>query len=40
MILAMAADGAFQVSFGPHAVKDIPNYTNSEPILQISEVKL
>ena len=33
----------FQTSFGPHApaiVGDIPNYTNSEPIIQISEVKL
>ncbi len=34
---------AFQSAFGPHAqaiVADIPNYTNSEPTLQISEVKL
>jgi len=34
---------AFQTSFGPHAqaiMEDIPNYTNSEPIVQISEVKL
>jgi uncharacterized protein (TIGR02118 family) len=33
----------FQTSFGPHTqaiVGDIPNYTNSEPIIQISEVKL
>lgn len=33
----------FQSSFGPHAriiVGDIPNYTNSQPIVQISEVKL
>jgi uncharacterized protein (TIGR02118 family) len=33
----------FQSSFGPHAkaiVGDIPNYTNSQPIIQISEVKL
>jgi uncharacterized protein (TIGR02118 family) len=33
----------FQMSFGPHAqaiVADIPNYTNSEPTIQISEVKL
>lgn len=33
----------FQASFGPHAqaiVGDIPNYTNSQPIIQISEVKL
>ncbi len=34
---------AFQTAFGPHAeaiMADIPNYTNSEPTLQISEVKL
>lgn len=34
---------AFQTSFGPHAqtiVGDVPNYTNSEPKIQISEVKL
>ena len=33
----------FQASFGPHASKivgDIPNYTNSQPIIQISDVKL
>jgi uncharacterized protein (TIGR02118 family) len=33
----------FQASFGPHAqaiMEDIPNYTNSEPIVQIGEVKL
>lgn len=33
----------FQASFGPHAqeiVGDIPNYTNSQPIIQISQVKL
>ena len=33
----------FQASFGPHAqtiVGDIPNYTNSQPVIQISEVKL
>jgi len=33
----------FQASFGPHAeaiVADIPKYTNSEPSVQISEVKL
>jgi len=32
---------AFQASFGPHSealVKDIPNYTNVEPDVQISEV--
>jgi uncharacterized protein (TIGR02118 family) len=34
---------AFQASFGPHAqaiMNDVPNYTNSEPMIQISEVKL
>ena len=34
---------AFQTSFGPRAqaiMEDIPNYTNSEPIVHISEVKL
>ncbi len=34
---------AFQTSFGPHAqaiMEDIPNYTNSVPIVEISEVKL
>lgn len=34
---------AFQSSFGPHAqeiMADIPRYTNAEPILQISDVKL
>ena len=34
---------AFQTSFGPQAqaiMEDIPNYTNSETIVQISEVKL
>lgn len=34
---------AFQTNFGPHAdaiMQDIPNYTNSEPIVQIGEVKL
>ena len=33
----------FQGSFGPHAqeiVGDIPNYTNTQPIIQISEVRL
>ncbi|SHG82035.1 EthD family reductase [Flagellimonas flava] len=32
---------AYQNSFGPHAqqiVGDIPNYTNTQPIIQISEV--
>jgi uncharacterized protein (TIGR02118 family) len=34
---------AFQTSFGPHAqeiMSDIPNYTNTQPVVQISEVKL
>jgi len=33
----------FQASFAPHAQEireDIPKYTNSEPLLQIGEVKL
>ena len=34
---------AFQTSFGAHAaeiVGDVPNYTNVQPIIQISDVKL
>jgi uncharacterized protein (TIGR02118 family) len=34
---------SFQASFAPHAqeiMEDIPKYTNSEPLLQIGEVKL
>jgi uncharacterized protein (TIGR02118 family) len=34
---------AFQAAFGPHAeaiMGDIPNYTDIEPIFQISEVKI
>ena len=34
---------AFQEAFGPHAqaiVGDIPNYTNTQPTIQVSEVKL
>jgi uncharacterized protein (TIGR02118 family) len=34
---------AFQESFGPHADKilaDIPNFTNSAPKIQISEIKM
>ena len=34
---------AFQTSFGVHAqeiMDDIPKYTNSEPLVQIGEVKL
>jgi uncharacterized protein (TIGR02118 family) len=34
---------AYQTSFAPHAkeiIEDIPKYTNSEPLIQIGEVKL
>ena len=34
---------SFQNSFGPNAaaiMADVPNYTNIEPIIQISEVKM
>jgi uncharacterized protein (TIGR02118 family) len=34
---------AFQQSFGPHAstiLADVPNYTNTQPQLQISEIML
>jgi uncharacterized protein (TIGR02118 family) len=34
---------AFQTGFGPHAAEilaDIPNYTNTRPIIQISEITL
>ena len=34
---------AFQTAFGPHAnaiLADIPNYTNTQPTLQISEIKM
>lgn len=34
---------AFQAAFGPHAeaiMGDIPNFTNVQPAIQISEVKL
>jgi len=34
---------AFQAAFAPHAqaiLADIPNYTNTQPIIQISEIKL
>ena len=34
---------AFQSAFGPHSkeiMSDVPNYTNIQPIIQISEVKL
>jgi len=35
--------GDFQASFGPHAaeiVGDVPNYTNIQPVIQVSDVKL
>jgi uncharacterized protein (TIGR02118 family) len=34
---------AFQSGFGPHAqeiLADIPNYTNTQPVIQISEITL
>jgi uncharacterized protein (TIGR02118 family) len=34
---------AFQAAFGPHAgeiMGDIPNYTDAQPVVQISEVKM
>ncbi len=34
---------AFQTAFGPHAqaiMADIPNYTDTQPTIQISEVKM
>ncbi|MEE8596974.1 MAG: EthD family reductase, partial [bacterium] len=34
---------AFQSTFGPHAeaiMADIPNYTDTQPTIQISEVKM
>lgn len=34
---------AFQSAFGPHAepiLADVPNYTNTTPVIQISEVSL
>lgn len=34
---------AFQAAFGPHAseiMSDIPNYTDIQPIIQVSEVKV
>lgn len=33
----------FQSAFGPHAeaiMADIPNYTNIQPVIQVSEVKM
>ena len=37
------SNDAFQTAFAPHAqaiLADIPNYTNTQPTIQISEVKL
>lgn len=34
---------AFQSAFAPHSAQilgDIPNYTNAQPVIQISEIKL
>jgi len=34
---------AFQAAFGPHAqaiMADVPNYTDIEPVIQVSEVKI
>jgi uncharacterized protein (TIGR02118 family) len=34
---------AFQEAFGPHAAEimaDIPNYTDTQPVIQISEVRI
>ena len=34
---------AFQTAFGPHAreiMGDVPNYTDIQPIIQVSEVKI
>jgi len=41
--LAFDSINAFQAAFGPHAeaiMGDIPNYTNVQPVVQISEVKM
>ena len=41
--LAFDSVDAFQAAFGPHAeaiMGDIPNYTNVQPVVQISEVKM
>jgi uncharacterized protein (TIGR02118 family) len=34
---------AFEAAFGPHAetlLADIPNYTNAQPVFQVSEVRI
>jgi uncharacterized protein (TIGR02118 family) len=41
--LAFDSVDAFQAAFGPHAeaiMGDIPNYTNVQPVVQISQVKM
>jgi len=41
--LAFDSVDAFQAAFGPHTeaiMGDIPNYTNVQPVVQISEVKM
>jgi uncharacterized protein (TIGR02118 family) len=41
--LAFDSIDAFQAAFGPHAetiMGDIPNYTNTQPTVQISQVKM
>ena|SRR6516225_1988186 len=41
--LAFDSINTFQAAFGPHAeaiMSDIPNYTNVQPVVQISEVKM
>ena len=41
--LAFDSVDAFQKAFAPHAdaiMGDIPNYTNSQPIVQVSQVKM
>jgi uncharacterized protein (TIGR02118 family) len=33
----------FQAAFGPHTtaiMADVPNYTNIQPVIQVSEVKM
>jgi uncharacterized protein (TIGR02118 family) len=34
---------AFQASFGPNAeaiMADLPNFTNTQPVIQVSEIKV
>jgi uncharacterized protein (TIGR02118 family) len=41
--LSFESVGAFQKAFAPHAaqiVGDVPNYTDSEPTIQISAIKI